>query len=217
MYYQLINFGNEEFHAYPNKSLYWKRLNTLIVSDLHIGKSISYAKNKQFLPPYDTKEILNKIFVSLDKIKPSNLIIVGDLLHDVFSTLSLKDQDHKNLSQYMKNTDFIWIKGNHDKNIQIEGFKNFTNYKIDKFLFTHIPIETSLFQICGHYHPKVKISHRGKTIFKTCFVHNEKIFILPSFGILTGGLDINSKEISDVLGKKNLSIYPVGQDKVYKL
>ena len=48
MYYQLINFGNEEFHAYPNKSLYWKRLNTLIVSDLHIGKSISYAKNKQF-------------------------------------------------------------------------------------------------------------------------------------------------------------------------
>ena len=25
----------------------------------------------------------------------------------------------------MKNTDFIWIKGNHDKNIQIEGFKNF--------------------------------------------------------------------------------------------
>jgi len=95
MYYQLINFGNEEFHAYPDKSLYWKRLNTLIVSDLHIGKSISYAKNKQFLPPYDTKEILNKIFVSLDKIKPSNLIIVGDLLHDVFSTLSLKDQDHK--------------------------------------------------------------------------------------------------------------------------
>ena len=120
MYYQLINFGNEEFHAYPNKSLYWKRLNTLIVSDLHIGKSISYAKNKQFLPPYDTKEILNKIFVSLDKIKPSNLIIVGDLLHDVFSTLSIKDQDYKNLSQYMKNTDFIWIKGNHDKNIQIE-------------------------------------------------------------------------------------------------
>ena len=65
MYYQLINFGNEEFHAYPNKSLYWKRLNTLIVSDLHIGKSISYAKNKQFLPPYDTKEILNKIFLAI--------------------------------------------------------------------------------------------------------------------------------------------------------
>ena len=49
MYYQLINFGNEEFHAYPNKSLYWKRLKTLIVADLHLGKSISYAKNKQFL------------------------------------------------------------------------------------------------------------------------------------------------------------------------
>ena len=48
-------------------------------------------------------------------------------------------------------------------------------------------------------------------------MHNEKIFILPSFGILTGGLDVHSKQISDVLGKNNLSIYPVGQDKVYKL
>ena len=95
--------------------------------------------------------------------------------------------------------------------------KKLTNYKIDKFLFTHIPIKTSLFQICGHYHPKVKIVHRGKTIFKTSFVHNKKILILPSFGILTGGLDIHSKQISDVLGKNNLSIYPVGQDKVYKL
>ena len=62
-----------------------------------------------------------------------------------------------------------------------------------------------------------KIVHRGKTIFKTSFVHNKKILILPSFGILTGGLDVNSKQISDVLGKNNLSIYPVGQDKVYKL
>ena len=202
---------------HPSGALYWPSQFSLLVADLHFEKGSSYHKTGQFLPPYDTKEILNELFISLDKIKPSNLIIVGDLLHDVFSTLSLKDQDHKNLSQYMKNTDFIWIKGNHDKNIQIEGFKNFTNYKIDKFLFTHIPIETSLFQICGHYHPKIKISHRGKTIFKTTFVHNEKIFILPSFGILTGGLDINSKQISDVLGKKNLSIYPVGQDKVYKL
>jgi len=217
MYNQLINFGDEEFYAYPNKSLYWKRLKTLIVSDLHLGKSISYAKNKQYLPPYDTNEILKKLFVSLDEIKPRNLIIVGDLLHDIFSYLSLKDQDYKDLNQYMENTDFIWIRGNHDKNTQIDGFKNFTNYEIDKFLFTHIPIETSLFQICGHYHPKVKISHRGKTIFKTSFVHNEKILILPSFGVLTGGMDINSKQISDVLGKRNLIIYPVGQDKVYKL
>tara|TARA_B100000575_G_scaffold96934_1_gene77319 strand:- start:314 stop:967 length:654 start_codon:yes stop_codon:yes gene_type:complete len=217
MCYQLINFGNEEFYAYPNKSLYWKRLKTLIVADLHLGKSISYAKNKQFLPPYDTKEILNKLFIILDEIKPSRLIIVGDLLHDVFSTLSLKDKDHKDLSQYMGNTNFIWIKGNHDKNIKIEGFQNFANYEIDKFLFTHIPIQTSLFQICGHYHPKVKILHRGKTMFKTSFVHNEKIFILPSFGILTGGLDIKSRQINEVLGNKNLNIYPVGQNKVYKL
>ena len=217
MYSQLIKFGDEEFYAYPNKSLYWKRLNTLIIADLHLGKSVSYAKNKQFLPPYDTKEILDELFISLEEIKPNKLIIVGDLLHDAFSTLSLKEKDHKDFRQYMKNTDFIWIKGNHDKNIEIKGFNNFSKYEVDKFLFTHIPISSSLFQICGHYHPKAKISHKGKTIFKTSFVHNEKILILPSFGILTGGLDINSETIKKVLGTKNLNIYPVGQNKVYKL
>ena len=43
---------------------------------MHIGKSISYAKNKQFLPPYDTKEILNKIF---NISKNSNKRIIQNL------------------------------------------------------------------------------------------------------------------------------------------
>ena len=49
---QLINFANEDFYAYPNSALYWKKLNIIIVADLHLGKSISFAKQKQFLPPY---------------------------------------------------------------------------------------------------------------------------------------------------------------------
>ena len=50
---QLIKFANEDFFAYPSKILFWKRLNTIIVADLHLGKSVSFARHKQFLPPYD--------------------------------------------------------------------------------------------------------------------------------------------------------------------
>ena len=213
---QLIKFANEDFYAYPNSALYWKRLNIIIVADLHLGKSISFAKQKQFLPPYDTKETLAKLFRCINEFEPSKLIIVGDLLHDMFSVNSFQEKDHQNFNKYTKNTEFIWVKGNHDYDIEINGFTKVLNYKVEEIIFNHIPIKSKNFQICGHYHPKAKISHRGKSIYKSCFVHNNKICILPSFGAFTGGLNINQQPLKNLLGN-NINIYPVGNDKVYKL
>ena len=213
---QLIKFANEEFYALPNNALYWKKLNIIIVADLHLGKSISFAKQKQFLPPYDTKETLAKLFNCINELEPSKLIIVGDLLHDMFSVQSFQEKDHENFNKYTKKTKFIWVKGNHDPHIEINGFSKVLDYKVDEIIFNHIPIKISNFQICGHYHPKVKISHRGKSIYKPSFVHNDKLLILPSFGTLTGGLNIKQEPLKELLGQ-SIKIFPVGNGKVYKL
>ena len=213
---QLIKFANEDFYAYPNTALYWKRLNIIIVADLHLGKSISFAKQKQFLPPYDTKETLAKLFRCINEFEPSKLIIVGDLLHDMFSVNSFQEKDHQNFNKYTKNTQFIWVKGNHDYDIEINGFTKVLNYKVEEIIFNHIPIKSTNFQICGHYHPKAKISHRGKSIYTSSFVHNDKLLILPSFGTLTGGLNINQEPLRGLLGQ-SIKIFPVGNSKVYKL
>ena len=213
---QLIKFADEEFYALPNSSLYWKRLNIIIIADLHLGKSISFAKQKQFLPPYDTKETLEKLFNCINEFKPSKLIIVGDLLHDKFSFQSFHDSDLNNLNNSTKKTEFIWVKGNHDSDVEINGFTKVLDYKVDDIIFNHIPIKTTNYQICGHYHPKVKILHRGKSIYKVAFVHNDKVLILPSFGTLTGGLNINQEPLKKLLGK-NINIFPVNDEKVYKL
>jgi len=213
---QLIKFANEEFYAYPNNALYWKRLNIIIVADLHLGKSMSFAKTKQFLPPYDTLETLKELFKCIKEFEPSKLIIVGDLIHDMFSIQSFQKKDYQKFNELTKTTEFIWVRGNHDSNIEINGFNKVLDYKLDKITFTHVPIKNKNFQICGHYHPKTKITHRGKSIYKSCFVHNNKICILPSFGAFTGGLNINQQPLKNLLGN-NLNIYPVGKDKVYKL
>ena len=213
---QLIKFADEEFYALPSSALYWKRLNIIIVADLHLGKSISFAKQKQFLPPYDTKETLEKLFNCINEFKPSKLIIVGDLLHDKFSFQSFHDSDLNNLNNSTKKTEFIWVKGNHDSDVEINGFTKVLDYKVDDIIFNHIPIKTTNYQICGHYHPKVKILHRGKSIYKVAFVHNDKVLILPSFGALTGGLNINQEPLKKLLGK-NINIFPVNDEKVYKL
>ena len=213
---QLIEFANEKFYAYPNCALYWKRLNIIIVADLHLGKSISFAKQKQFLPPYDTMETLEKLFKCINKFEPSKLIIVGDLLHDIFSIQSFQKRDQENFNEYSKKTEFIWVKGNHDSDVQIRGFNKVLDYEIDEIIFNHVPVETSNFQICGHYHPKRKISHRGKSIYKPSFVHNDNLLILPSFGTLTGGMSIDKEPLKKLLGK-NTKVFPVGNERVYKL
>ena len=114
---QLIKFANEEFYAYPNNALYWKRLNIIIVADLHLGKSMSFAKTKQFLPPYDTMETLKELFKCIKEFEPSKLIIVGDLIHDMFSIQSFQKKDYQKFNELTKTTEFIWVRGNHDSNI----------------------------------------------------------------------------------------------------
>ena len=216
MYSQLIKFANEDFYAYPNSALHWKRLNIIIIADLHLGKSFSFAKQKQFLPPYDTKETLAKLFNCINEFKPLKLIIVGDLFHDMNSIQSFQDSDYENFNKYIKKTEIIWIKGNHDSDVKISGFSKVSDYKVDEIIFNHVPIKTNNFQICGHYHPKVKISHRGKSIYKSSFVHNDKLLILPSFGTLTGGMIIDQEPLKELLGK-SIEIFPIGNGKVYKL
>ena len=41
-------------------SIFISELKALVISDLHIGKSHSFAKNGNFLPPFDIDETLEK-------------------------------------------------------------------------------------------------------------------------------------------------------------
>ena len=61
MCYQLINFGNNTLQLHHNRTLLWREENILVVSDLHLEKGSSYQLSGQFIPPYDTKETLERL------------------------------------------------------------------------------------------------------------------------------------------------------------
>jgi len=44
-------------------------------------------------------------------------------------------------------------------------------------------------ELSGHFHPKLRITARGRNISRPCAVRSETRLILPAFGSLTGGLD----------------------------
>ena len=44
-------------------------------------------------------------------------------------------------------------------------------------------------ELSGHFHPRLKVTARGRRIVRPCWVASERKLILPAFGALTGGMD----------------------------
>src|SRR3546814_7783368 len=51
--------------------------------------------------------------------------------------------------------------------------------------------------ISGHFHPKLRLSVRGRPISRPCFAGDARRLILPAFGTLTGGLAAKDPVIAE--------------------
>ena len=56
-------------------------------------------------------------------------------------------------------------------------------------------------ELSGHFHPKLRLTVRGRRVARRCFVATPTKLILPAFGALTGGLDANHPEIVRAVGE----------------
>jgi metallophosphoesterase superfamily enzyme len=64
-------------------------------------------------------------------------------------------------------------------------------------------------ELSGHFHPKLRISLRGRQVSRRCFVTTARKIILPAFGALTGGLDAHHPEIVRAVGPDAEALVPV--------
>ena len=65
-------------------------------------------------------------------------------------------------------------------------------------------------EMSGHFHPKLRINHRGRQVSRRCFVATDRKLILPAFGALTGGLDVSHPEILRAVGGSAAAMVVVG-------
>jgi metallophosphoesterase superfamily enzyme len=64
-------------------------------------------------------------------------------------------------------------------------------------------------EISGHFHPKLRVSVKGRQVSRRCFVVSPKKIIMPAFGALTGGLDAHHPEILRSAGPDAAALVPV--------
>lgn len=211
-----LRLGNHVFEMHPSGLLRWPAQKISIVSDLHLEKGSHFARRGYFVPPYDSRETLQRLNQVLTAFSPERLIVLGDTFHDAegFSRLSAEDT-----ALFLKLTDYkpIWVRGNHDGEYVPPGFEGCDIYEQDGVMFRHeaAPHYAGV-EISGHYHPKADVVHKGTRITRRCFVEDGKRVIMPAFGSYAGGLPVTNKAFA-TLFPDNRRLHLLGSAKIFSI
>ena len=212
---KVINFNNHKFQISKEGILFWFDKQIAIIADLHLEKGSSFGPSGQFLPPYDSEETLNKIFKTIKNHKIKTIILLGDTFHDKNAFDRMSEKVFILFKSLIEKYEVIFILGNHESKFEI-GRINFLNeYVIDDIHFIHQALQTSIFQISGHFHPVATVKSSIKKITAKCLLHTNNHIILPSFGEYTGGLNINNPVLKPFISHES-KIYMITNKSIYK-
>lgn len=198
-------------------ALYWPQFKTLIVSDLHLEKGSSYAVRGQMLPPYDTRATLVKLAETIDRYESECVIALGDSLHDRGAGERMSAQDREILRLMQEDRRWIWITGNHDREVPSNlGGECVPHLTLGGLTLVHEPRAALVtHEIAGHLHPAARLSYHGYVIRRPCFVGNGRRLVMPAFGTFTGGLNVLDDAFAPLFGDEGLSVWMLGQEGLY--
>lgn len=205
---------NQTWDLLPEKAVFWKEKQMLIITDLHIGKSAHFRKSGIPAPSTLNAKNLERLGKLIQKYDPSTLLILGDLFHSNANREWLEFEDWKTK---FNAPDFQLVTGNHD--LLHHSFYDSANITVHKtfemggFLFVHDPdemSESSNIIVAGHIHPGISIKGKGRQSLRfPCFMFSEERILLPAFGEFTGLHTIKPEE--------NEKVFAVVERKVLEL
>ena len=211
--------NNQTFWLCSDRCIFWEDQKSLILSDLHLGKSGYFRKSGIAVPQNVYKEDLQRLFSLIQYFNPVQLLIVGDLFH------SHANKEMELFTKWRKDLAYLsiqLIKGNHD----ILTKKFYSNSEIlttsgklaiNDFCFTHdimLSCQTDknkpVYTFSGHIHPGIKIRGIGKqSLTFPCFYFGETYAVLPAFSRFTG---LSKMEI-----KPKDKIFAIAENQIFKI
>lgn len=206
-----LSFGGHAFQATAEGALYWPARGALLVADLHLEKGSWYAARGQMLPPYDSLATLSALTALVERTAAREMWCLGDSFHDVGGCDRLPDDAQRMLRSLTGNLAWTWITGNHDPAILDRcGGEVADEMVVDGVVLRHeAAAAESRPEMSGHFHPKLRLRVRGRSVARRCYVATGTKLILPAFGALTGGLDVTHPAIRQAVGGAAQALVPV--------
>lgn len=186
---QEITWASQKLILTNKKAIYWQAQKTLILSDLHLGKSAHFRRNGIPIPSQIHQKDLDILDILLNHYDAQKVIVVGDLIH---ANANGEVLDFRNFLHKFHSVEFILIKGNHDRiadrKILDLGFHSvFNDLQMEGIKFVHEPDKSAKYQISGHIHPGVTVKLPTNKHFRLpTYVVSEQMLILPAFSQFTG-------------------------------
>ena len=191
------NINGNTFWVSPERCLYWEEQNTLIVSDLHLGKTGHFRKEGIAVPQSIYKADLQRLVSQLYLFKADRLVIVGDMTH---SKMNRELELFLRWRKDFPTLEVDLVRGNHDildKKWYEEANITVHEKKLDLggYLFIHDqqarktlePAEQKRYSFTGHMHPGISIKGKGRQYLTfPCFNFAKDHCVLPAFSRFTG-------------------------------
>jgi DNA ligase-associated metallophosphoesterase len=202
-----FTFADTPLSALPSGALHWPEQRVLCVSDLHLGKSERMARRTgRPIPPYDVRDTLTRLEADLTHSRARIVICLGDSFDDLLAARSLTEDEMLWIARLQAGRRWIWIEGNHDPGpIEFAG-EHLRSVTLGPLSFRHIAEPGAASEVSGHYHPKVRLPLRGKTISRPAFLYDDTRLILPAYGTYTGGLRSDDSALSRLMAPNALAI-----------
>ena len=216
-----LSFAGRAFVALSSGALFWPERRALLVADLHFEKASWFAMRGQMLPPYDTAATLAELSALTAATGAREVWCLGDSFHDARGCERLSAPDRATLTGLTAAHRWVWITGNHDAGsgrglTDRCGGELMDEAELDGLVLRHeARAADGRPELSGHFHPKLRLTVRGRRVARRCFVATATKLILPAFGALTGGLDADHPEIVRAVGPAAEAWVPV-RDKLLK-
>lgn len=212
---EAFEFGGHVLQLLAERCAFWTGRRTLLLADLHLGKSATFRAAGVPVPEGATAEDLGRLRTVALRTGAAEIIVVGDLFH---AAAGLSAEVLRILREWRHDLTIPLrlLPGNHDRKVIPPADCGLellpSRWAADGLEFVHNPAEASPNRstICGHLHPVVTLpGHTGGRHRPPCFWRTGNVFVLPSFSLFTGGAAIAPQADDAVFAIAEQRIFPV--------
>ena len=206
-----LSFADTQLMLTEGRALYWPAHRALLVADLHLEQASFFAQHGSLLPPYDSRETLERVAIEIERTGARRVITLGDNFHDAGGGARLEEGACAMLEKLTGRVEWTWITGNHDvgKDGRVAeadcGGSLVEEMELGGVILRHRakPGETHS-EISGHFHPRMQLSILRRRIRRPCAVlshtgNGANRLIAPAFGALTAGMPAGDPAILKAL------------------
>lgn len=186
--------AGEPVRLLPERALWWPAARTLVVADLHWGKTDTFHAFGIPVPGEVLADDLARLARAMDRTDAARVLVLGDLVHGRLLPTTVEAVAAWRARRPARLT---LVRGNHDRHApvlppawaveEVDGA-----LREGPFAFVHAPAPGEAYTWAGHLHPVVTLRGRADGLRLPCFHVGARAGVLPAFSAFTGGAAVRA-------------------------